>query len=124
MRPARRGSQRRASTRPSCTRGGCDASSAPLRRKGAASRRTPPRLALALSYGHFFWPPGDVSLFWPPGHLPAAFVCGFPLPGPTVIAADATPLAANTIADARSATCFFMLSLSLACPLVPRLYPT
>ena len=42
-------------------------------------------------YGHFFKPPGDVSLFCPPAHLPCGLVSGLPLPGVTVCAAKATP---------------------------------
>src|SRR5437763_15620199 len=61
-----------------------------------------------VRYEHFLRPPGDVLVFWPGGHLPVGFVCGLPLPGPTVIDADATPLAASTIADASSAMRFFM----------------
>src|SRR5215217_33837 len=44
-----------------------------------------------LSYGHFFRPPTDVSLFCPGGHLPEAVVSGLPFPGPSSIAANATP---------------------------------
>src|SRR4029453_2416625 len=54
-------------------------------------------------YGHFFSPPGEVSLFCPGEHLPVGFVSGFPLPGPTSTAATAEPLAANVIAAASSA---------------------
>jgi hypothetical protein len=43
------------------------------------------------SYGHFFRPPGDVSLFCPGAHLPVGLVSGLPLPGVTVCAANATP---------------------------------
>jgi hypothetical protein len=42
-------------------------------------------------YGHFFNPPGEVSLFCPAGHLPEALVSGLPLPLPSSIAANATP---------------------------------
>jgi|SRR5215207_2939756 len=42
-------------------------------------------------YGHFFNPPGDVSLFCPGEHLPAPLRSGLPFPGPSSIAANATP---------------------------------
>ena len=44
-----------------------------------------------LGYGHFFKPPGEVSLFCPGGHLPEDVVAGLPFPGPSLIAANATP---------------------------------
>src|SRR5829696_3484364 len=58
--------------------------------------------------GHFFSPPTDVSLFCPGEHLPVGLVSGFPLPGPTSTAADATPLAANAIAVVSNAMRFFI----------------
>jgi hypothetical protein len=44
-----------------------------------------------LGYGHFFRPPGEVSLFCPGAHLPEGVRSGLPLPGPSFIAANATP---------------------------------
>ena len=44
-----------------------------------------------LGYGHFFRPPGEVSLFCPGAHLPVGVVSGLPFPGPLFIAANATP---------------------------------
>ena len=44
-----------------------------------------------LGYGHFFRPPGEVSLFCPGAHLPVGVVSGLPFPGPSFIAANATP---------------------------------
>src|SRR5215211_7233145 len=44
-----------------------------------------------LGYGHFFRPPGEVSLFCPGAHLPVGVRSGLPLPGPSFIAANATP---------------------------------
>src|SRR5215208_5609354 len=43
-------------------------------------------------YGHFFKPPGEVSLFCPGAHLPVGVVSGLPLPGPSSIAAKAATL--------------------------------
>ena len=45
-----------------------------------------------LTYGHFFRPPGEVSLFCPGAHLPVGVVSGLPLPGPSSIAAKAATL--------------------------------
>src|SRR5215217_4133946 len=44
-----------------------------------------------LCYGHFFRPPGEVSLFCPGAHLPVGVRSGLPFPGPSFIAANATP---------------------------------
>jgi hypothetical protein len=44
-----------------------------------------------LGYGHFFRPPGEVSLFCPGAHLPEGVRSGLPFPGPSFIAAKATP---------------------------------
>jgi hypothetical protein len=52
----------------------------------------------------------EVSLFCPAGHLPDAFVSGLPAPGPGVMAAVATPLAASAMAAANSAMRFFTAS--------------
>src|SRR5215203_151943 len=52
---------------------------------------TPPSSRVPLGYGHFFRPPGEVSLFCPGGHFPEDVVAGLPLPGPSLIAANATP---------------------------------
>jgi hypothetical protein len=59
----------------------------------------PPSISTGY-YGHFLSPPGDVSLFCPGEHLPDPFVSGLPAPGPLVIAADATPLAASAMHEA------------------------
>ena len=65
-------------------------------------------------YGHFFRPPGDVSLFCPGEHLPDPFVSGLPAPLPSLIAADATPLAARAMHDASTTMRFFTVSPPLA----------
>src|SRR5919112_5114188 len=73
-----------------------------------------------LTYGHFFRPPGEVSLFCPGAHLPVGVVSGLPFPGPSFIAANATPdtdmLSAITSAAINNAMRFLILShpLSLA----------
>src|SRR5207248_7933653 len=73
-----------------------------------------------MPYEHFFRPPGEVSLFCPDGHLPDGFVCGLPLPGPTVIAAAATPVdAASANTDTSSAMRFFIGQTSLSMTLPP-----
>ena len=68
-----------------------------------------------LSYGHFFKPPGDVSWFCPGGHLPVGLVSGLPLPGPSLILANAgiavaTTIAAKTKASARTVSMRFIVS--------------
>jgi hypothetical protein len=67
-----------------------------------------------LGYGHFFRPPGEVSLFCPGGHLPEDVVAGLPLPGPSLIAAKARPdidmLSAITSAATNNVTRFLILS--------------
>jgi hypothetical protein len=73
-----------------------------------------------LGYGHFFRPPGEVSLFCPGAHLPVGVVSGLPFPGPSFIAANATPdidmLSAITSAAINNVMRFLILShpLSLA----------
>ena len=50
-----------------------------------------------LGYGHFFRPPGEVSLFCPGAHLPEGVRSGLPFPGPSFIAANATSAATNNV---------------------------
>src|ERR671921_780518 len=70
--------------------------------------------------GHFFRPPGEVSLFCPGAHLPVGVVSGLPFPGPSFIAANATPdidmLSAITSAAINNVMRFLIVSppLSLA----------
>jgi len=53
-----------------------------------------------------------LSLFWPGEHLPDPFRSGFPAPGPSVIAADATPLTPSAEHDASTTMRFFTFHLT------------
>src|SRR5438105_12622377 len=67
-----------------------------------------------VAYAHFFTRPGEVSLFCPDGHLPVEFVCGLPLPGPTVIAAVAgAAVMASADADNTTASILRRMCTSL-----------